>query len=102
MEFVMCLKRVYLIRNYTEIVLKNLPCNKSGVFLAGLSKLYSMIKRFTLVFFLCAIFLHPPQTFAQDLDSLLKLNAFTEESDLQKELNKGTKVGSGKALSTRE
>jgi outer membrane cobalamin receptor len=61
-----------------------------------------MTKRFTLVFFLCAFFLHPCQTFAQDLDSLLKLNAFTEESDLQKELNKGTKVASGKALSTRE
>jgi outer membrane receptor for ferrienterochelin and colicin len=39
---------------------------------------------------------------AQDLDSLLNMRAFTEESDLQKELNKATKVASGKALSTRE
>jgi outer membrane receptor for ferrienterochelin and colicin len=39
---------------------------------------------------------------AQDLDSLLNMSAFTEESELQKELNKSTKVASGKALSTRE
>jgi outer membrane receptor for ferrienterochelin and colicin len=39
---------------------------------------------------------------AQELDSLLNMDAFTEESDLQKELNKATKVASGKALSTRE
>jgi outer membrane receptor for ferrienterochelin and colicin len=38
----------------------------------------------------------------QELDSLLNMNAFTEESELQKELNKATKVASGKALSTRE
>jgi outer membrane receptor for ferrienterochelin and colicin len=41
-------------------------------------------------------------TAAQDLDSLLNMSAFTEESELQKELNKATKVASGKALSTRE
>ncbi|HEV8513413.1 MAG TPA: TonB-dependent receptor plug domain-containing protein, partial [Cyclobacteriaceae bacterium] len=40
--------------------------------------------------------------FSQELDSLLKLSAFTAESDLQKQLNQATGVGSGKALATRE
>lgn len=39
---------------------------------------------------------------AQDLDSLLNVSAFTAESDLQKQLNQSTKVGSGFSLSTRE
>jgi outer membrane receptor for ferrienterochelin and colicin len=39
---------------------------------------------------------------AQDLDSLLNMSAFTEESDLQKILNKNLTVSSQKALSTRE
>jgi outer membrane receptor for ferrienterochelin and colicin len=39
---------------------------------------------------------------SQDLDSLINLSAFTEESELQKQLNKATSVASGKALSTRE
>ena len=39
---------------------------------------------------------------AQDLDSLLNLNAFTEESELQKILNKNVAVSSAKALTTRE
>jgi outer membrane cobalamin receptor len=54
--------------------------------------------------FLFFLFLLIPvcKTTAQDLDSLLNLNAFTEESELQKQLNKATKVASGKALSTRE
>lgn len=38
----------------------------------------------------------------QELDSLLKLSAFTAESDLQKQLNQSAKVGVGKALATRE
>jgi outer membrane receptor for ferrienterochelin and colicin len=38
----------------------------------------------------------------QDLDSLLNLSAYTEESELQKNLNKGLTVSSSKALSTRE
>src|SRR6185369_1487691 len=40
--------------------------------------------------------------FSQELDSLLKLSAFTAESDLQKQLNQATGVGSGKAMTTRE
>jgi outer membrane cobalamin receptor len=39
---------------------------------------------------------------AQELDSLLNLSAYTEESDLQKILNKNLTVSSQKALSTRE
>jgi outer membrane receptor for ferrienterochelin and colicin len=39
---------------------------------------------------------------AQELDSLLSMSAFTEESELQKQLNLATKVASGKALTTRE
>jgi outer membrane cobalamin receptor len=39
---------------------------------------------------------------AQDLDSLLNLNAFTAESELQKILNKGTTTGSLSELSLRE
>lgn len=39
---------------------------------------------------------------AQDLDSLLNVGAFTPESDLQKQLNQATKVGSAFALTTRE
>lgn len=42
------------------------------------------------------------RAFSQDLDSLLKMSAFTEESELQKVLNKGTTVSSSKALSSRE
>lgn len=38
----------------------------------------------------------------QDLDSLLDLNAYTEESDLQKILNKNVTISSRKALTTRE
>jgi outer membrane cobalamin receptor len=39
---------------------------------------------------------------AQDLDSLLNLNAFTTESELQKILNKGTTTGSFNKLPLRE
>ncbi len=42
------------------------------------------------------------KAFGQELDSLLGMSAFTEESELQKQLNLATKVASGKALSTRE
>lgn len=52
---------------------------------------------FALLFFLCPIAL-----FSQDLDSLLNMSAFTEESELQKVLNKSTTVSSSKALTTRE
>lgn len=48
------------------------------------------------------IFLFPAAAFSQDLDSLLNMSAFTEESELQKVLNKGTTVSSSKALTTRE
>ncbi|HEY3429409.1 MAG TPA: TonB-dependent receptor plug domain-containing protein, partial [Cyclobacteriaceae bacterium] len=40
--------------------------------------------------------------YAQELDSLLNVSAFTAESDLQKQLNQATKVGSGVSLTTRE
>ena len=39
---------------------------------------------------------------AQELDSLFNVSAFTAESDLQKQLNQATKVGSGFSLSSRE
>ncbi len=42
------------------------------------------------------------QGFSQELDSLLKLSAYTAESDLQKQLNQATGVGSGEALTHRE
>jgi len=41
-------------------------------------------------------------SFSQDLDSLLNLNAFTAESDLQKILNKNVAVSSRNGLTTRE
>ena len=40
--------------------------------------------------------------FAQNVDSLMSLSAFTEESELQKLLNKNLAVSSQKALTTRE
>ncbi len=57
-----------------------------------------MYKKFTcaLLFFLSCLTIN-----AQDLDSLLNLNAFTEESDLQKILNKNVAV-SAQRLATRE
>lgn len=44
----------------------------------------------------------PVAVYAQELDSLLGVSAFTAESALQKQLNQSTKVGSGVALTTRE
>jgi outer membrane receptor for ferrienterochelin and colicin len=44
----------------------------------------------------------PLLSFTQDLDSLLNLSAFTEESELQKTLNQNLTVSSSKALTTRE
>src|SRR5688572_21797866 len=44
----------------------------------------------------------PQWTFSQDLDSLLNMSAFTEESALQKVLNQNLTVSSSKALTTRE
>jgi outer membrane receptor for ferrienterochelin and colicin len=41
-------------------------------------------------------------SFSQDLDSLLNLNAFTQESELQKILNKNVAVSSKNGLTTRE
>jgi outer membrane receptor for ferrienterochelin and colicin len=48
------------------------------------------------------LFTLPSISFAQDLDSLLNLSAFTEESALQKVLNQNMTVSSSKALTTRE
>jgi outer membrane cobalamin receptor len=44
----------------------------------------------------------PLTALSQDLDSLLKMSAFTEESELQKVLNQNLTVSSSKALTTRE
>jgi len=41
-------------------------------------------------------------SFGQDLDSLMNLNAFTQESELQKILNKNVAVSSKNGLTTRE
>jgi outer membrane cobalamin receptor len=56
-------------------------------------------KRISLVLFL---FFSVSFLQAQDLDSLLNVSAYTEESELQKILNKNLTVSSQKALSTRE
>lgn len=50
----------------------------------------------------CLLILRGFHTHAQNLDSLLDLNAFTEESELQKILNKNVSVTSQNALTTRE
>jgi outer membrane receptor for ferrienterochelin and colicin len=57
-----------------------------------------MVKKFTL---LVVFILSCSLSFSQDLDSLMNLNAFTAESDLQKILNKNVAVSAGK-LSVRE
>lgn len=51
---------------------------------------------------LAGLLLFSIPSFSQDLDSLLNLNAFTEESDLQKILNKNVAVSSKNGLTTRE
>lgn len=48
------------------------------------------------------LFLCPVLAAAQDLDSLLNMSAFTEESELQKHLNQSTTISSSRALTTRE
>ena len=50
----------------------------------------------------CFVAAAPMSSYSQDLDSLLNLNAFTEESDLQKILNKNVAVSSKNGLATRE
>src|SRR6187401_1647230 len=50
----------------------------------------------------CVSALFSSPLYAQELDSLLNISAFTAESDLQKQLNQSTKVASGVALTTRE
>ena len=59
-----------------------------------------MLKSFLRAAVVAALFSSPIQS--QDLDSLLNISAFTAESDLQKELNKSTKVASGVSLTSRE
>ena len=62
-----------------------------------------MLKSLTKVF---AILLLPATVWAQelesDLDSLIRMSAFTEESELQKVLNQNLAVSSSKALTIRE
>ena len=60
------------------------------------------IKRKTLCLAVLFLALPGPRTWAQDLDSLLTISAYSKESDLQKQLNRVTQVASGKALTTRE
>ncbi|MFM9839328.1 MAG: TonB-dependent receptor plug domain-containing protein [Cyclobacteriaceae bacterium] len=55
-----------------------------------------------IILFILLLMAPMERVFSQELDSLLGMSAFTEESELQKQLNKATKVASGKALSTRE
>ena len=59
---------------------------------------------FRTLYFVCILSIVSFTTFAQDqeLDSLAKMSAFTQESDLQKQLNQAAGVGAGKALNTRE
>lgn len=54
------------------------------------------------ILFCLSLFLTVVSVKGQDLDSLLSLNAYTEESELQKILNKNVTVSSQKALTTRE
>jgi outer membrane cobalamin receptor len=61
--------------------------------------MYKLLLPLALCLFLCN---QANQLRAQDLDSLLKLSAFSAESDLQKQLNQSSTVASGKALTTRE
>lgn len=62
-----------------------------------------MTKKFCRAIFFCLSFiLCLPSAYGQELDSLLSLNAFTEESELQKILNRNVTVSSQKALTTRE
>jgi len=49
-----------------------------------------------------SLFISTTSSFCQDLDSLLNLNAFTQESELQKILNKNVAVSSKNGLTTRE
>jgi outer membrane cobalamin receptor len=58
--------------------------------------------RKSLLLFLVAISFAAYAQETNELDSLLNLNAFSEESELQKQLNQSTNVASGKALTTRE
>ena len=60
-----------------------------------------MLKMFRFVLFFL-ILISSFLTFSQDLDSLLNLNAFTQESELQKILNKNVGVSSKNGLTTRE
>jgi outer membrane receptor for ferrienterochelin and colicin len=59
-----------------------------------------MLKIFRIVITLSL--LSTSSSFCQDLDSLLNLNAFTQESELQKILNKNVAVSSKNGLTTRE
>ena len=50
----------------------------------------------------CLLLLCALSVRSQDIDSLMSLSAFTEESELQKIINKNVRVSSQKALTTRE
>lgn len=57
---------------------------------------------FFLVTCFCYLTLTAFNVNAQDIDSLMNLSAFTEESELQKIINKNVSVSSQKVLTTRE
>ena len=60
-----------------------------------------MLKIFRFVLLSCLV-TASFRSFSQDLDSLLNLNAFTQESELQRIINKNVAVSSNNGLSTRE
>lgn len=57
---------------------------------------------FRATLFCCLFAMTVVNGYTQDIDSLLNLSAFTEESELQKIINKNVSVSSQKALTTRE
>jgi outer membrane cobalamin receptor len=65
----------------------------------------AMLKTATKVFailLLISIKANAQEEIGSDLDSLIRMSAFTEESELQKKLNQNLTVSSAKALTTRE
>jgi outer membrane receptor for ferrienterochelin and colicin len=65
----------------------------------------AMLKTATKVFAILLFFsikANAQEEIGSDLDSLIRMSAFTEESELQKKLNQNLTVSSAKALTTRE
>jgi len=64
--------------------------------------IYSMLRRISKTILFFFLVLVTTVVKSQNLDSLLNISAYSEESELQKNLNKGLTISSSKALSTRE